>query len=160
MKSGKVTELEKLTEEQRRKRQQENEEKKEYLQSYKKYKQKAKRLEEQLEELRLGNMFPSLVVSDMPGAHDQKDLSDYMVQYDRIATNIIKARNDAITRYKEVREQIERLEDENEKTVLTLRYLRSWKWEKIALELNVGWTQIHKIHSNALKNFNKPASKY
>lgn len=146
--------------EQRQQRQQENEKKKEYLQSYKKYKQKAKRLEEQLEELRLGKMFPGLVVSDMPSAHNQKDLSDYMVQYDRITTNIIKAKYDAITRYEEVQQQIELLEDENEKTVLTLRYLRNWKWEKIALELNVGWTQIHKIHSNALKNFNKPASKY
>ena len=52
--------MEKLTEDQRKKRQQENEAKKEYLQSYKKYKQKAKRLEEQLEELRLGKMFPSM----------------------------------------------------------------------------------------------------
>lgn len=153
MKRGKVTELEKLTEEQRRKRQQENEEKKEYLQSYKKYKQKAKRLEEQLEELRLGKMFPSLVVSDMPGAHDQKDLSDYMVQYDRITTNIIKARKDAIEIYEEVRAQIEELEDENEKTVLTLRYLKNWNWEKICVEVKYSWKQVHRIHSRALQNF-------
>ena len=152
--------MEKLTEDQRKKRQQENEAKKEYLQSYKKYKQKAKRLEEQLEELRLGKMFPSMGMSDMPGAHNQKDLSDYMVQYDRIETNIIKARKDAIIRYEEVRQQIEQLEDENEKRVLTLRYLRDYKWEKIACELKVGWTQIHKIHSNALKNFRKPSEKY
>lgn len=152
--------MEKMTAEQRQQRQKENEKKKEYLQSYKKYKQKAKRLEEQLEELRLGKMFPGLVVSDMPSAHNQKDLSDYMVQYDRITTNIIKAKYDAITRYEEVQKQIELLEDENEKTVLTLRYLRDWKWEKIALELKVGWTQIHKIHSNALKNLKKPESKY
>lgn len=96
----------------------------------------------------------------MPGAHNQKDLSDYMVQYDRIETNIIKARKDAIIRYEEVRQQIEQLEDENEKRVLTLRYLRDYKWEKIACELKVGWTQIHKIHSNALKNFRKPSEKY
>lgn len=145
--------MEKLTEEQRRKRQQENEEKKEYLQSYKKYRQKARRLEEQLEELRLGKMFPSLIVSDMPGARNQRDLSDYMVQYDRIITNIIKARNDAIIRFSEVQQQIELLEDENEKTVLTLRYLRNWKWEKIACEIGVSWTYVHRIHSNALKKF-------
>ena len=146
--------MEKLTEEQRKKRQQENEAKKEYLQSYKKYKQKAKRLEEQLQELRLGKMFPSMRMSDMPGAHNQKDLSDYMVQYDRIETNIIKARKDAIIRYEEVRQQIEQLEDENEKRVLTLRYLKSYGWERICLEMEYSWRQIHYIHSRALEHFN------
>lgn len=146
--------MEKLTEEQRKKRQQENEAKKEYLQSYKKYKQKAKRLEEQLEELRLGKMFPSMGMSDMPGAHNQKDLSDYMVQYDRIETNIIKARKDAILRYEEVRQQIEQLEDENEKRVLTLRYLKSYGWERICVEMEYSWRQIHYIHSRALEHFN------
>ena len=146
--------MEKLTEEQRKKRQQENEAKKEYLQSYKKYKQKAKRLEEQLEELRLGKMFPSMGMSDMPGAHNQKDLSDYMVQYDRIETNIIKARKDAIIRYEEVRQQIEQLEDENEKRVLTLRYLKSYGWERICVEMEYSWRQIHYIHSRALEHFN------
>lgn len=146
--------MEKLTEDQRKKRQQENEAKKEYLQSYKKYKQKAKRLEEQLEELRLGKMFPSMGMSDMPGAHNQKDLSDYMVQYDRIETNIIKARKDAILRYEEVRQQIEQLEDENEKRVLTLRYLKSYGWERICVEMEYSWRQIHYIHSRALEHFN------
>ena len=146
--------MEKLTEDQRKKRQQENEAKKEYLQSYKKYKQKAKRLEEQLEELRLGKMFPSMGMSDMPGAHNQKDLSDYMVQYDRIETNIIKARKDAILRYEEVRQQIEQLEDEDEKRVLTLRYLKSYGWERICVEMEYSWRQIHYIHSRALEHFN------
>lgn len=146
--------MEKLPEDQRKKRQQENEAKKEYLQSYKKYKQKAKRLEEQLEELRLGKMFPSMGMSDMPGAHNQKDLSDYMVQYDRIETNIIKARKDAIIRYEEVRQQIEQLEDENEKRVLTLRYLKSYGWERICVEMEYSWRQIHYIHSRALEHFN------
>lgn len=145
--------MEKLTEDQRRKRQQENEAKKEYLQSYRKYKQKAKRLEEQLEELRLGKMLPSLVVSDMPGGHNQKDLSDYMVQYDRIETNIIMARKAAITRYEEVRQQIELLEDENEKRVLTLRYLKSYDWERICVEMEYSWRQVHYIHSRALEHF-------
>ena len=58
----------------------ENEKKKEYLLSYKKYKQEAKRLGEQLEELRTGEQYPCLVLSDMPKAHNKKDLSDYMVR--------------------------------------------------------------------------------
>lgn len=144
--------MEKLTAEQRRKRQQDNEKKKEYLQSYKKYKQRAERLEEQLAEVRTGKMSPSLTQSDMPSAHNQKDLSDYMVQCDKIIYEIIKARNAAVVRFSEVQQAIERLENENEKMVLTLRYLKNCKWEQIACEVGVGWTQIHRIHSNALKN--------
>lgn len=152
-----MIELEKLTPGQRQQKQQENEKKKEYLQSYKKYKQKAKRLEEQLEELRLGKMLPSLVVSDMPSTHNQKDLSDYMVQYDDLVSKIIKARKDAVTRFAEVQQAIELLEDENEKTVLTLRYLRDWNWEKICVKMEYSWRQVHYIHSRALEHFKKIA---
>lgn len=148
-----VIQMEKLTPERRQKRQQENEAKKEYLQSYRKYKQKAKRLEEQLEELRLGKMHPSLVVSDMPSAHNQKDMSDYMVQYDALMSKIIRARKDAVTRFTEVQQAIENLEDENEKTVLTLRYLRNYEWKKICVKIQYSWRQVHYIHSRALEHF-------
>lgn len=143
----------KLTPAQRQKRQQDNEKKKEYLQSYKKYKQKVKRLEEQLAEVRSGKMSPSLIQSDMPSAHNQKDLSDYIVQCDKIIYEIIKAQRDAVVRFSEVQQQIEFLEDENEKTVLTLRYLRDYNWEKICVEMQYSWKQIHRIHSRALQNF-------
>lgn len=60
----------------------------------------------------------------------------------------------------QVQQAIELLEDENEKMVLTLRYLRNWKWEQIACEIGVGWTRIHMIHSNALKKFRILENKY
>lgn len=146
----------KLTAEQRQKVQQENERKKEYLLSYKKHKRKVKRLEEQLSEVRAGKMSPSLIQSDMPSAHNQKDLSDYIVQCDKIISEIIQARRAAVVNFSEVQQQIELLEDENEKTVLTLRYLRDWKWERIACEIGVGWTHVHRIHSKALQNLMIP----
>ena len=148
-----VSDIEQLTEKQKQEIRQQNEEKKEYLSSYKKYKQKAKRLEEQLEELRLGEMSPCLVQSDMPGAHNQKDLSDYIVRRDGLIEKIVKARKAAIERFSEVQRQIEQMEDENEKTVLTLRYLRNYSWEKICIELDYSWRQIHYIHSRALEHF-------
>jgi DNA-directed RNA polymerase specialized sigma subunit len=131
----------------------ENEKKKAYLLSYKAYKQKQKRLEEQLEELRQTEMSPSLIVSDMPGAHNQRDLSDYAAKYDVLWNQIIKARKDTIERFTEIQQQIELMEDGNEKTLLTLRYLRHKKWEDIAEEMAYTWQHVHKIHANALKNF-------
>lgn len=147
--------LTRTTAEQKQNMQQENEEKKAYLQSYRQYKQTAKRLGEQLEELRLNEMLPSLTMSDMPSSHNQKDLSDYMAKYDELISEIIRLRYDAVKRFEEVRQQIELLEDENEKTVLTLRYLRNYKWEKICVEMNYSWMQVHRFHAQALQNFRR-----
>lgn len=142
-----------MTVEQRKKLLQENEEKKAYLQGYKNLKQKIRRLEEQLEELRLGEMSPGLTISDMPSGHNQRDLSDYIVKYDRLFGQIIKAKNEAADRMNEIKQQIEMVSDENERTVLTLRYLRNYSWEKICVEMTYSWRQIHYIHSRALEHF-------
>lgn len=130
-----------------------NERKKEYLWGYRRYRQQAQRLEGQLEELRLGQLSPCLKLSDMPGAHCQKDLSDYIVRRDELAEKIIKARKTAVEKFSEVQERIEQMEDENEKTVLTLRYLRDYSWEKIYKEMKYSYQHIHRIHAKALKNF-------
>jgi DNA-directed RNA polymerase specialized sigma subunit len=45
------------------------------------------------------------------------------------------------------------MEDENEKDVLTYRYLRGMKWEDIAVKMGYSWRRIHYIHSKALENF-------
>lgn len=145
--------MEKLTEKQIQELQKKNEEKKEYLLSYKRYKQRANRLQEQLEELRLGKMFPGLMLSDMPSAHSQKDLSDYMIKYDDLLIRITKARKQAVERFSEVQQQIESMENENEKTVLTLRYLRGYSWEKVYEKIGYSKQQTHRIHAKALKNF-------
>ena len=142
--------MEKLTETQIQGLRRQNEEKKEYLLSYKKYRQQADRLQEQLNELRLGKMLPGLILADMSSAHSQKDLSDYMVKYDNLAGRIIKARKQAIERFSEVQQQIEKMENENEKTVLTLRYLRGHSWEKICNEIEYSWKQVHRIYASAL----------
>ena len=145
-----------LTEEQRKTKKIKNEEKKKYLQSYNDYKEEAKRLEEQLEEVKMGKILPSMVGSDMPSSHNQKDLSDYIVQCDELIEKIIKKRKQAIERFTEVQQKIEKMKNENEKTVLTLRYLKKCKWTKIACEIGVEWAQVHRIHAKALEHFEMP----
>lgn len=148
---GKITRLE-----EGQKIREQNERKKEYLWGYRRYRQQAQRLEGQLEELYLGQLSPCLKLSDMPRAHCQKDLSDYIVRRDELAEKIIKARKTAVEKFSEVQERIEQMEDENEKTVLTLRYLRDYNWEKICITLNYSWRQIHYIHSRGLEHFRLP----
>ena len=138
----------------------ENELKREYLRSYIPAVHAAKRIEEEIEQLRLDKMAPSLVMDDMPHAHDQKDLSDYAARLDELGRKLIKARYERIDLYAEIFADIERLEDETEKAVLTYRYLRRYSWEKICVEMGYQWAQMHRIHARALKNFNPTGGYY
>ena len=52
-----------------------------------------------------------------------------------------------------IKRRIEAMEDEREKDLLTYRYIRGMKWEKICTEMKHSWQHIHRIHAKALKNF-------
>lgn len=131
----------------------ENEKKKDYLRGYQREKRHLQRLEEERLELRLGKMFPSIIQDGMPHSSGGGDLSGYMVQMDRLERKILKARYKCVSRLKEIKDRIERLEDENEKDVLMYRYIRGMKWEDIAVKMGYSWKQIHRFHSNALEKF-------
>jgi DNA-directed RNA polymerase specialized sigma subunit len=47
---------------------------------------------------------------------------------------------------------IEAVEDDRERLLLQYRYLDGWTFEKIAVEMNYSWRQIHRLHSQALIN--------
>lgn len=113
----------------------------------------AKRIEEEIERLRLDKMLPSLIMDDMPHAHDQKDLSDYMAKMDELEHKLIDARYGRIKLYMQIFADVEKMEDETEKAVLTYRYLRGYTWEQICVKMEYSWKQIHRIHGKALKNF-------
>lgn len=131
----------------------ENEQKKEFLLSYKKAKVAVGRLEEQLEELRLSKQGPSAInYGGMPHGTDISDLSVYAVKLDEIEQGLIEARYERICAFQRVQNQIETMENEQEKNLLTYRYLRGMKWENVAVKMGYSWQHIHKIHSRALKN--------
>lgn len=135
-------------------RQTENEQKKEFLWSYQRAKRDVARLEAQLEELHLNQLGPKAITYDgMPHGTELGDLSDYMAKYDEIEQAIIKARYWRIDAFQRVQASIEELEDDREKELLTLRYLRGMKWEEIAVKMNYSWQHTHKIHASALSHF-------
>lgn len=47
---------------------------------------------------------------------------------------------------------IEAVEDDRERLLLQYRYLDGKTFEKIAVEMNYSWRQIHRLHSQALTN--------
>lgn len=131
----------------------ENAEKKEYLWGYQKAKRQVQRIEEELLELRLNKQYPSSIQDGMPHGSGGGDLSGYVSRVDELERKIRKARYKRIRKFKEIRDRIERLEDENEKDVLVYRYIRGMKWEEIAVKMGYTYRNVTKIHGKALANF-------
>lgn len=47
---------------------------------------------------------------------------------------------------------IEAVQDDRERQLLQYRYLDGLTWERIAVEMNYSWRQVHRIHSDALRS--------
>ena len=131
-----------------------NEKKKEYLRQFLECKKAALRIEEQIKEIELNEMCPSIQYSDMPkGSGSQKDLSDYMAKKEELLQELYRARYKRIITYTDIFKRIEMLKSEDERAILTERYINGYKWEKIACDRHIEWTQVHRIHRRALENF-------
>ncbi len=140
-------------EEVKKKEKTENEIKKEYLLGFQKISRQLARMENELAEIRLNKYCPYCISDGMPHASGCSDLSSYMAKVDELEKKILKKRYNRLQKQQEIRNRIERMEDENEKDVLTYRYLRGMKWEDIAVKMGYSWRRIHYIHSKALENF-------
>ena len=132
--------------------QEENEKKKEFLRSYCKSLRREKRIEEDIQELRMNKMFPSVVNNGMPRGSEQSDLSNYIVKLDEM---IEELKNERLERAK-LRQRIERdiqlLDNEDEQEVLRLRYIKGLKWEEVAVEMGYTYRRTLQIHGKALQN--------
>ena len=96
-------------------------EKKKYLFSYKDMGEEIQRLTEELEELRLNKICPSIVQDGMPRGSNQNDLSKYAAKVDEIERKIMKERYERIKRFEEIRNSIETLDNQEERNVLKLK---------------------------------------
>lgn len=130
-----------------------NEKKKEYLKSYKESVISAKVIQEEIEQLRLDKMCPSVIADGMPHASTCNDLSSYVAKLTELEDKLIKARYKRIKLHVSISDSIEDMENETEKCVLRLKYLQCKTWEEVAVYLNYSWRQVHNIHSSALNNF-------
>lgn len=134
-----------------------SEKKKEYLNQYLECIRAVRRIESQIEELRINIMCPSVHISDIPRANaGQGDLSDYIVKEHSLIDEMIKLRYKRIETYTDIFRRIEMIEKEDERAVLTLRYIKGLKWEEIAVNVHVEWAQVHRIHAKALRDFELP----
>ena len=131
----------------------ENEKKKEYLKSYRRAVRREKEIEDEIRQLRLDKMFPSVVNDGMPKGTNQSDLSGYAALLDEQISELIQERYKRAKLRADIENSIRAMENEDEQRVLRLRYIRGLKWEEIAVEIKYSYMQTHRIHSMALINF-------
>mgnify|MGYP001863189940 CR=1 FL=1 len=130
-----------------------NEAKKEYLSSYQKAVRREQEILDEIQQLRMDEMFPSVVNDGIPKGSEQRDLSDYVAKLDELIEKLKQERFEKIKRMDDILYHISLLRDEDEKRVLRLRYIKGLKWEEVAVNMDYKWAQMHRIHSRALKNF-------
>ena len=134
----------------------ENELKKQYLNGYRYARMRAKRVAEQIQQLRLDTMFPCLQGDGMPRGSNQSDLSDYMERYDELMEELKKEELDAVAQYTDIHRAIRQMQDDEEKEILERKYLMGQTWENIAEETGKSRNTVFRIHGRALKNFKIP----
>lgn len=131
-----------------------NDRKKEYLKSYRNLFRKIKSLESQLQEIReLKSSAGAIVYDDMPKGTHQGDLSDYAVKIDQLATKIYNYKMLCLDRKIAIESSIADMQDGLESEILRMKYIEFFTWESICVSIDYSWKHTHRLHSNALKNF-------
>lgn len=130
----------------------EKELKKAYLKGYEKTVRQMERSGRMMDEIRSSYICSSVINDGMPHAHNHSDLSSYAVlleqeekRYDRYKDKCAKKRNELI-------DEIGKLGNEEEKYVLTCRYVWLMRWHDICAAMGYSLQHVYRIHARALGN--------
>lgn len=130
-----------------------NEEKKDYLKSYKKTRNRLNSLELQRKQIRIDMLHVRASQGDgMPRAKGETtDLSRYIEQMANLEEQIDDKRLELMDKQAKITAAINSLEDDDECTIMTEKYLNGKTWEQVAEDNGFAWMTMHRIHGKALK---------
>lgn len=134
-----------------------NEDKKDYLKSYKKTRNRLNALELQLNQIKIDIVHVRASQGDgLPrGKGETSDLSRYMEQMANLEEQIDNIRSELVDKQIKITLAINNsLDDDDECTVMTEKYLNCKTWEKVSEDNGFAWRTMHRIHGRALKKIN------
>lgn len=129
------------------------EQKKEYLEGYINSKNREALIKDQIQQLRLDTMFPTLQGDGIPRGSSQKDLSDYTAKIESLMEELKKEWVESVIRYERIRKAINKMNDEQEKEALTRYYLLRENNKAIQRKMGVSKAKLYRIYDSALENF-------
>lgn len=130
-----------------------NEEKKEYLSKYQKVENEIDRVLKSIYVLKNREVNVTAKINGMPRARSHHDLSDYVSLLNEKENKLIELQKKRETIKNEIKQRVEKLENQNEHDVIILRYINTFKWEHIADIMCYSVQHVHKIHASALMHF-------
>lgn len=124
-----------------------------FLSGYRMAKKRIRSLTEQIAELRESKMsVGSPELDTMPKGSDISDLSVYAARLDELERRLGEEQVAADRASLEVIETINRLTNEDEKSVLTLYYVRGYRWDRVAIEVSYSWRHVLRLRDQAVKH--------
>ena len=131
---------------------------KDKLKQYIETKREIKIIEEKIEYLKQRKTsIKSQIMSDMPkNFNNNKNdvLGELLGEIEELIEIYNTKYMKLIKQQREIEEVIDNLEEATQRNIMRLRYLEGYTWEKICVEMNYSWRQIHRLHSKILEENN------
>lgn len=126
----------------------EKKELKEYIET----KREIKIIEEKIEYLESKKTsIKSMIIDDMPKPEPEQDrLGELLGEIEELIELYNEKQSNLIKQQMKIEKCIEKLDNALERNIMRLRYLESMKWEKICVEVNYSWENVHRIHRKIL----------
>ena len=99
---------------------------------------------------------PAKVITDMPTSRGSATsrIEANHIQFETMCEIVRNKASDIQIKCTKIETIICNVNDSNHRRLLRMRYLQDYTFEKISVEMNYSWRQIHRLHSDALKNVN------
>lgn len=128
----------------------------EYLERYKYAKREAEDLEERISNLRSKyGSAAAIRYSDMPKAHNNSDLSDFMAQLEEYESKLFIKYEKLLGIEVDIYMTLDRLQDQDEAFVLRAYYIDGIQWDQIALNVPCAERTVYDIRLRGLKSLAK-----
>ena len=127
---------------------------KEELNKYTETKREIEIIEDKIEYLKeKKTSIKSMVITDMPrGSNSENDRLGILLGEIEELINIYNEKQIRLIKQQiKIEEAISILDDPIDRNIMRLRYLEGMKWEKICVEVNYRWAQVHRHHKKILE---------
>ena len=127
-----------------------------YLERYKYAKREAEDLEERISNLRSKyGSAAAIRYSDMPKAHNNSDLSDFVAQLEEYESKLFIKYEKILGIEVDIYMTLDRLQDDDERFVLRAYYIDGMQWDQIALKVPCAERTVYDIRLRGLKSLAK-----
>lgn len=125
---------------------------KEELKEYIETKREIKIIEEKIEFLESKKTsIKSMIIDDMPKPEPEHDrLGGLLGEIEELIDIYNKKQDKLFKQQIKIEKCIDKLDNAKERNIMRLRYLEGHKWEKVCVETNYSWENVHRIHRKIL----------